>query len=69
MIELNRGKPTVEGVYVVYIESAKDPSVADREFLQWAGERWNYPATAYRFRGRVLRWAGPLPAVYKSGGW
>lgn len=61
------GDPTLQGVYVAYVDDEFAPRHAGRELLYWDGARWSHRMSTQYYRGHVYGYIGPLPAMELVG--
>jgi hypothetical protein len=62
-MEINQGSPEEPGLYVAYVRSGFTTSYAEKMLLMNIDGRWGYPSSDQNYRGEVLGWIGPLPAM------
>lgn len=62
-LEIREDKPSVKGMYVIYVNDHPEVAYANRIFMFWDGDRWCFPFSDQHCRLHVYGWIGPLPAM------
>jgi hypothetical protein len=56
-------KPPGNGMYVAYVDEGLGIPFAGKELLMYIDGRWGYRHSDQRFRGKIVGWFGPIPAL------
>lgn len=64
LVPFKGSTPQHNGMYVCYTEDLPG-NLTDKILLTYINGKWSYPGSDQYYRGKIIAYLGPLPAIFK----